>query len=608
MLSGIAIFALHQNRRFGFTFLVITLIFQVDSITVTLLNLERKYKELERRHSDLQKEKDLVLDEVIKLQEQIRLERKEQECLAQSSNTRFDALQKKISLLLEEGRNREVQLGEEELKIVKAQIEIFVLQQCLNDIVQVNSDISAQLQKKEEICKVQEGEMTNLSQHNQKLTEGINSMVRVLHLDRKYESLDQMKLEILVQLILSEISCLLNTISDAQDVKQSELVEKSLVVTLLEHFGQEVADLRSERNILKQDQQSKSEELLQLQREKEELMKISDEFLEEVEARNHKVDELKAEAKFLVGRLSELQQSRRSLQSEITKLLQANSLLSNELNDSIEKGKMFEHDFSNLVAEAVSKDILSVIFRSLHEERTLQLKSLCNNFDCLQTAGSELYQEIKMMNRKFGKIEIENNYLGKELSRTMSVYDRPIVQTAAEKGHPWQDLLEVEQQKVGNADMENEMLEEEVHKLQSEVEMLRSKERAVFNIKSCDEEIVKLLANMQTAIMNAALFKEKVLELIITCESFEISAMVQKEVLKEEITRRNSYVDELKDKLNAVEIENRRLKVDLNGDFTVLGSLQTEVNALEKQALFLANDCLQANMLGTEVFILFSMF
>lgn len=462
--------------------------------------------------------------------------------------------------------------------------------------------------------------MYSLSHHNQKLTEGIDSVVKVLHLDRKYESLDQMKLEIIVQLILNEISCLLNNISDAQDVKQNELVERSLVVTLLEHFGQEVADLRSERNVLKQDQQTKTEELLQLQREKEELMKISDEFLEEVEARNHKVDELKAEAKFLVGRLSELQESRKSLQSEMTKLLQANSFLSNELNGSIEKQKMFEHDFSNLVTETVSKDILSVIFRNLHEERTLQLKSLHNNFGCLQTAGSDLYQEIKMMNKRLGEIETENNYLGKELSRTMTVYGGSVVQTAGGKGHPGRrdsSLLnsdrktqedycvnmEVEHREFGDADFQesNEMLQEELFKLRNEVEILRSKEKIVFDIKSCDEEIMKLLANMQMAIMNAALFKEKVLELIITCESFEISAMVQKEVLKEEIIQRNSYVDELKDKLNAVEIENRRLKVDLNGDFTMLGSLQNEVSALEEQTLSLANDCLQSNKLRMEV-------
>ncbi|KAG2536482.1 hypothetical protein PVAP13_9NG174892 [Panicum virgatum] len=134
-----------------------TLARQVDSITVTLLNLERQYKVLERRHSDLQKEKDLVLDEVIKLQEQIRLERKEHDDSTHSSNSRFDALQKKISLLVEEGRNREVQLGEEELKIIKTQIEIFVLQQCLNDMAEVNSEISSQLKEKKETCKSYRG-------------------------------------------------------------------------------------------------------------------------------------------------------------------------------------------------------------------------------------------------------------------------------------------------------------------------------------------------------------------------------------------------------------------------------------------------------------------
>lgn len=71
-------------------------------------------------------------------------------------------------------------------------------------------------------------------------------------------------------------------------------------------------------------------------------------------------------------------------------------------------------------------------------------------------------------------------------------------------------------------------------------------------------------------------------------------------MLKEEIIQRNSYVDELKDKMNAVEIENRRLKVDLNGHFTMLGPLRTEVSALEEQTLSLANDCLQSNKLRME--------
>ncbi|VAI36379.1 unnamed protein product [Triticum turgidum subsp. durum] len=513
-----------------------TLVFQVDSISNTLVSLEAEYTELERRHSALQQEKDSVLDEVIKLQEQIRLERKEHKDLALSgSKTQFD-LQNKTILLLDEGRNREEQLQEEEMKIVKAQTEIFILKESLRDMSEANSDYSAKLQKKEEACKVHEEKLDCLSQDNQKLTEGIGSLREVLHLDEKYESLDQMKLDIILQLILHEINFLRNTISDAQDVKEKELVEKSLVVTLLEHFRQEVADLRSERNILKQDQQAKSEELLLLQAERQELVEISNEFWEEMESRNQRVDDLRAEAKFLVGQLSELQDSRRSLQSEIIKLIQQNSL----------------HD----------------------------------DFLCLQAVGSELCKDIRMMNKKLGDFEFLDDHLGKDT--TMSICDR----SSEENNHKEVDGAGLQES--------NEMLLEEILKLHGNVEMLMSKEKASVDIRSCNEEITKLVSHMQMAIMNAALFKEKIVELIVTCESYEISAMVQKEVLKEDITRRNSYVDELKDKLNAVEIENRRLKVDLNGDVTMLGSLQTEVSALEKQTVSLANDFLQSNKLKVE--------
>ncbi|KAF7067543.1 hypothetical protein CFC21_073424 [Triticum aestivum] len=563
-----------------------TLVFQVDSISNTLVSLEAEYTELERRHSALQQEKDSVLDEVIKLQEQIRLERKEHKDLALSgSKTQFD-LQNKTILLLDEGRNREEQLQEEEMKIVKAQTEIFILKESLRDMSEANSDYSAKLQKKEEACKVHEEKLDCLSQDNQKLTEGIGSLREVLHLDEKYESLDQMKLDIILQLILHEINFLRNTISDAQDVKEKELVEKSLVVTLLEHFRQEVADLRSERNILKQDQQAKSEELLLLQAERQELVEISNEFWEEMESRNQRVDDLRAEAKFLVGQLSELQDSRRSLQSEIIKLIQQNSLLANELHDSREKEMSFEDDFGVLMSEAVSKDVLLVIFRNLHEDRSLELKSLHDDFLCLQAVGSELCKDIRMMNKKLGDFEFLDDHLGKDT--TMSICDR----SSEENNHKEVDGAGLQES--------NEMLLEEILKLHGNVEMLMSKEKASVDIRSCNEEITKLVSHMQMAIMNAALFKEKIVELIVTCESYEISAMVQKEVLKEDITRRNSYVDELKDKLNAVEIENRRLKVDLNGDVTMLGSLQTEVSALEKQTVSLANDFLQSNKLKVE--------
>ncbi|KAG2630589.1 hypothetical protein PVAP13_3KG537200 [Panicum virgatum] len=595
-----------------------TLMREVDSINSALLSLETQYAELEGRYLDLEQDRNRALNEVIKLHELLRLEKEKHNEATSSGITQFSAIQKQIGLLLKEVQHKDNQLQEEEQKIVEAQTEIFILQRCLGDMAEANSDFLAQLRQQQEVCKVQEEKLDFLSQNNQQLTEGIGSVMEVLHLDEKYGSLDLMKIDVVVQLLLHEIKCLLNTISDAQDVKQNQILEKSLVVTLLEHFGREVADLRSERSILKQEWQAKSEELVKLQSERHDLLKISCELRKEMEARNRKVDELKSEAKFLVRQLTELQESRQSLQAEIIKLIEENTSLSSKVHGSREKEKSFEDDFSSLVSEVVRTDILGVIFRSLYDERTSQLQCLHEDFGSLHAAGNELYQEIKLMNKKLGDLQLENNYLEKELSRTLSICDGSgaEISTGSRRRAMRRDtkLLKsgrksqengqnMEQRKeVDNASLEksNEMLREELQKLKNELQVLRNKEQPVIDVKSCDAEITKLLANMQLATANASLFKEKVLELIVTCESFEISDMVQKEVLKEEITRRNSYVDELKDKLNAIEIENRRLKVDLNGDFTLLGALQTEVDALEKQTLSLAKDCLPPNMLKEE--------
>jgi chromosome segregation ATPase len=586
--------------------------------------LETQYAELEGRHLDLERDKNKSDAEMLKLQELLMLEKEKHKEVTNSGMPQFNSVQKQIVLLVDEVRLRENQLQEEEHKVVEAQTEIFILQKCLGDMAESNSDVLGKLQKQQEACNFQEVKVAFLSQNNQKLTEGVGSVMEILHLGEKYGSLDLMKVDVVVQLVLHEIKCLLNTISDAQDVKQNQILEKSLVVTLLEHFGREVADLRSERSVMKQEWQAKSEELLKLQSERHNLLKINCELRKEMETHNRKVDELKSEAKFLVRQLTELHESRESLQAEVIKLIEENSV-SSKLYDSREKEKSSEDDFSTLLGEAVNTDILGVIFRSLHDERTSQMRCLHEDFGSLHAAGNELYQEIKLMNKKLGDLQHENNYLEKEHSRTLSICDGSSGEISTAKrramrrdtkllksGRKSQDSsLNMEQRKeVDSAGLEksNEMLREEVHKLQSELQAFRSKEQSVIDVKSCDAEITKLLANMQLATANATLFKERVLELIVACESFEISDMVQKEVLKEEITRRNSYVNELKDKLNAVEIENRRLKVDLNGDFTILGALQTEVSALEKQTLSLAKDCLPPHMLRKEVYITFSMF
>lgn len=513
-----------------------------------LLRLETQYAELEGRHLDLGQDKNKAVTELLKLQELLKLEKEKHKELTNSGMTQC-SIQKQIGLLVEEVRSRENQLQEEEHKIFEAQTEIFVLQKCLSEMAEANSHVMAKLQKQQEACNFQEEKVAFLSQNNQKLAEGIGTVMEVLHLDEKYGSLDLMKIDVVVLFVLHEIKCLLNIISDAQDVKQNQNLEKSLVVTLLEHFGREVADLRSERSVMKQECQAKGEELLQLQSERHDLLKINCELQKEMEAGNREVDELKSEAKFLVRQLTELHESRQSLQAEVIKLIEENSSLSSKLYDSKEKEKSSEDDFSILLGEVVSTDILGVIFRSLHDERTSQLQCLNEDFGSLHAAGNELYQEIRLMNKKLGELQLENNYLEKELSRTLSICNGSSGEISTAKRHALrrdtkllksgrksqEGSMKMEQRKeVDNVGFEksNEMLKQEVQKLQSELQALSTKEQPVIEVH----------------------------------------------------------------------------KVDLNDDFTILGALQTEGSALEKQTWSLATDCVPPHMLMNEVYITFFMF
>jgi chromosome segregation ATPase len=392
--------------------------FQVQTTKVILTELEKRYQELQIDHRNLHQDKAFLEDKLN---------------------------QEKL-----ETQNAKVLLEAEQQRVVNAQNEIFKFQRSLNEANEMISKLNWVRKEKE------------------KLVQGIRSVQDVLNLDKKYKSLGELQEEIIIQLILHEVGMLVSTVSEAQDSRQSRLVEKSLVVTLLEHFGREVHELRVERENLRRENTAKSKEL----------------------------DELRGEVEFLVSQLTDLQDSRRSLQKEIVTLFEENSSLS-------QKRKASQADLNAILTESMSQDIFGVA-----------LKAVCE-----------------------------------------------------------------------------EMCEENI------------------SLKKCDFGIENLTGNIKSAIFDATPFKEKVLELTLTCESFEISAMVQREVLNREISRRNLYVHELKEKLNEIEVENRRLKVDLDkGEMMILGSLRDEVAALEQQTLSLTKDRLRISKNKKEVYFFFACF
>lgn len=655
------------------------LLSQVESVSECLENFEDKYVELENKYLIVQSEKELTLNQVMELRELLKLEKEEHQTVIQSSKSQLSALESEIFCLQQNIQYRGEELEVEQHKLLSAQIEIFILQRCLCDMNEQNTVLSMVCQKQQETSRhaenlilqleqdrqIQEKNIKSLLVHYEKLRDGVRQILKTLIVEVDV-SMDGIKDELLLQLILHEIRCLLKSISEAKDEKQHLLSEKSVIIGLLEQFGKHVADLRSEMKILEKESKIRTEELLLLHSKRNELFEMNEKLRQDMHSGNQRQEALWAEMEILYGQLSDLLEVRRLLQSKISGLLEENCTLSKRLDDDMKvKENTLEEENSIILEEAMAQEYLYLIFRSFSAEKALELQLLKNDVDYLHEARNELAQENRLMDVKLGELEVENTHLKdsvvnledcrrhlvvlendltalkhmcEQLNQQIDTGSNLLIQKDVELLQANQKIqqaqgvtaelrqsikglkLDIDKGKVVREELEqkiftlledyahkknetvcihqvNEMLKEELDKLQKEVGELRSREehltsetqRGKDEVKSCEEEIATLLSEIQYATISAAVCEEKVLELIAACDSLEISAMIQRKVLKEEITLRNVYVNELKEKLEAQEVENRELKTHLAAYGPLAMSLWGDVALLEEYILMLAN-------------------
>ncbi|RWW75677.1 hypothetical protein BHE74_00016264 [Ensete ventricosum] len=254
-------------------------------------------------------EKDSKLDCVAELQELLRLEKEEHSTLIQSSTSQLSMLANLIYVLQEGGQEREEDFEMENYKIMNAQIEIFILQRCLCDIKEENLLLSVGSQKHQEAlrcaekhileleqkCLTKEKNIKSFTKHNEKLREWIHLIAKSLKINLQYISLDVIKDEGLLQLVFDEIRRMLHTISEAQDEKQHLLLEKSVVVTLLEQLGKYVEDLRAEKTLLDRECKIRLEEFTLLKCKNDELFEMNKQLTKEMQTSNQREEALRTE-------------------------------------------------------------------------------------------------------------------------------------------------------------------------------------------------------------------------------------------------------------------------------------------------------------------------
>ncbi|KAJ8478443.1 hypothetical protein OPV22_022170 [Ensete ventricosum] len=632
-----------------------TLISQLQSIQQSLENLDGRYRDLENRSLTLDMEKDSKLDCVAELQELLRLEKEEHSTLIQSSTSQLSMLANLIYVLQEGGQEREEDFEMENYKIMNAQIEIFILQRCLCDIKEENLLLSVGSQKHQEAlrcaekhileleqkCLTKEKNIKSFTKHNEKLREWIHLIAKSLKINLQYISLDVIKDEGLLQLVFDEIRRMLHTISEAQDEKQHLLLEKSVVVTLLEQLGKYVEDLRAEKTLLDRECKIRLEEFTLLKCKNDELFEMNKQLTKEMQTSNQREEALRTEVDVLFRESTYLQEAQSMLQIEISKMLEENNLISNNLHD-------LEEENNVILSEFMALDCLFVMFKSIDSERLFGLQLLSNEREYLYKVKNKLEQEIRSINGKILVLEVENTHLKISfaslnecrsllMDNSRSLCKRLNLQTntsdclsktkslkRAQDANPevckkpidlMLDINETEareeiennisillddsackENQIECYHQENEVLKYEVSTLQKDLEELRNRNKnltsevwkKIDELKSSNVVITSLLQDIQFETINAVVFKETVLELIKICENLESHGITQREVLHKEITPRKFTVNESEKKIYVLEEENRGLRADLNEYAIYLASLYDDIAILEELTLSLA--------------------
>ncbi|KAF8388096.1 hypothetical protein HHK36_026762 [Tetracentron sinense] len=409
-----------------------TLVSQLETIRQRQEDLEKRYTELEEKYSCLEKEKESTLCQVKELRVSLDVEKQERAIITQSSETQLAGLETQVHLLQEEGRRRKKEFEEELDKSLNAQVEIFILQKCVQDMEEKNFSLLIECQKHFEASKLSEKQISELGRENleqqveakcllnqiENLKMGIHQVWESLEMDQDYGCEDESEHDQkFLQHILGNIEEMKSSLFITQDEKQQLLVEKSVFITLLQQLGLEATDFESERNTLYQEFKILMKQLSVQQNEKHELLLMNGQLKLEMREGDHRTEVVKADLESLREKLADLQGAYLVLQTENSKVLEENKYWMKEFSALKEEKCTLEEEISVILSETIALSNLSLIYESFGAEKVVELKGLGKDLDCLLGVNSVLQKEVRMTAGKLETSETDNFYLKESVEK-----------------------------------------------------------------------------------------------------------------------------------------------------------------------------------------------
>lgn len=574
------------------------LISHLDITQRRLEDLEKNYTELEEKYSNLEKERESTLHEVEELRVSLDAQKQEHASLAQSSESQLAGMAMQIHLLQEEGQCIRKEYEEELDKAFSAQIEIFILQKCVQDLEENNFSLLLECQKLLDASKLSEKLISELEHENLEqqvevkslydqikvLRVGLFGVLKTLELDANQWCEDKAdEDQMLLNHALNKLQETQKFLFAMQDENQQLVVENSVLVTLLGQLQQEVVNLVTAKNTLDQELASRSEKFLVLHGENQKLAEMNDELRLKIMERDHKEEVLTLELKNLHGQLLDLQGDYQNLQEENCKVVDEQRSLMKSISNLGEEKCNLEDENCAIFAETVSLNTLSLIFRDIISENFLEIKELNKNLDKLHHVNNGLNEKVKIMEGNLLELSVvqdEKRELHKMVEDLKCKYDEVELIRADQEKKIIKLCEDCDQQsnEVKCIREAKQELETELAKLNGELLEAKSREESLNyevqkgrdEIEQWESQAAALFGELQISAVRQALFEGKVYDLGEACESLEDSNY-----------SKAIEIDQLKERASTLERENQELKSQMTSYVPAFVSLRDCITSLE---------------------------
>lgn len=405
------------------------LVSELNTTQQILKDLEKQHSELELMHLELKGERESSLKKVEELLVSLYSQREEHCRVLKLNEDEVANKELQIDILKEDAKCRKQEYEEELDRSLNAQIEIFILQKCIQDLEKRNFSLLVECQRLLEASKMSDKIISKLETENIQKQDDVDSLsdkIKILRvgLHQVLKTLD-INGDNFFEDMLDEDQTLLNHIHGKLKERKKSFdaifkeshhlaVENSVLITFLEQLKMTVENLVIEKGALDEESKIQSKQFTALQIEFQKALEKNQELKLAISKGEERMEGMTTEIVNLREELSNFEKIHRNLQEKSCTIIEEKKSLLGRFKDLSEEKGNLEEELCVLSQETFVQSNISAIYENIISEKLQELKQLGQELDKLGSENNNLEERLKIMAHKLENEEMENSHL-KEL-------------------------------------------------------------------------------------------------------------------------------------------------------------------------------------------------